>query len=55
MYNKRDNKSITHITVIAAAFNEKIWQIIKLIEGLEEYDEYFNLLEEACKELEEEK
>ena len=52
---ERDNKSITHVTVIAAAFNEKIRQIINLIERLEEYNEYFNLLEEACKELEGEK
>ena len=48
---ERDNKLITHITVIAAAFNEKIGQIINLIEGLEEYNKYFNLLEEACKNL----
>ena len=40
---------------MAAAFNKKLRQIIKLIEGLEEHNEYFNLLEEACKELEEEK
>ena len=52
---ERDNKLITHITVIAAAFNEKIRQIINLIEGLEEYNEYFNLLEETCKKPEEEK
>ena len=50
---ERDNKLITHISVIAVAFNEKIRQIINLIEGLEEYNEYFSLLEEACKELEE--
>ena len=52
---ERGNKLIAHITVIAAAFNKKIRQIIKLIKGLEEYNEYFNLLEETCKELEEEK